>query len=149
MFHVNRAVTVSLLVALLPAMSGDGQAWLLHAHDEHPWHVHVLNPPCDHAPQSPREMPTGTHEHGDSRPGDSSGEGVVVVFPSGSAIARRCHSGIPVPSIFASPSSDSGVEAAVAPMIFDARFRWASCSPIERRLRTLDLLLSTSHALLI
>jgi hypothetical protein len=142
-----RRVVTTLLASLLVATSGNGQAWLLHAHDEHPWHAHAIDASGGLGPTGTSSRADDDHEHDESLPLDPSDEGTVVALKSGPAIAR-CGSGIEhagrgflsaiLPPVWATTASS--MTAGAQP--------WEQCAHTTAS-RAVESLLRSNHALLI
>jgi len=145
---MHRRVVTTLLTLLVVGTSGNGQAWLLHAHDEHPWHAHAIDPSGGIGPMRSDSHSDDGYEHDESLPPDPSDEGIVVVLESGPAIAR-CGSGVGN----AGPSSLTTTLLPVfatttAAMTGDAQPR-EQCAHTTNASRTVESLLRSNHALLI
>ena len=138
----------TLLTLLVVATSGHGQAWLLHAHDEHPWHAHALHASGGVGPMRGDSRSDGDHEHDESLPLDPSDEGIVVVLKSAPAIASGSpgteNTGASVLSATVLPVLATTTSAMTA----DAQPR-ERCAHTATASRAVESLLRSNHALLI
>jgi len=144
---MQRGMSVVLAI-LVAAVFGNGQAYLLHAHDEDPWHAHAMDAAGGLGPMRSDSHPHDGHEHDESFPLDPSDEGIVVVLKSAPAI--------PSYGPGAGPWSPEPLCANVSPAIATATSSMtADMQPRERcahpatASRAVESLLRSNHALLI
>jgi hypothetical protein len=143
-----RRVAATLLALLVVATSGSGQAWLLHAHDEHPWHAHAIDASGGLGSMRSDSRSDDGHEHDESLPVDPSDEGILVVLKSAPAIASYGPG--------AGPSSPGSLCSNVSPAIATAAFSMTvdtqpreRCAHTATASRAIESLLRGNHALLI
>ncbi len=143
-----RRVVATLLALLVVATSGGGRAWLLHAHDEHPWHAHAIDASGDPGLMRSDSHSDDGHEHDESLPLDPSDEGIVVVLKAAPAIASYgpgVENGGPgslsanVPAAIA--TTTSSMTAGTPPR--------GQCAHAATASRAIESLLRSNHALLI
>lgn len=136
-----------VLAILVGASFGNGQAWLLHAHDEHALHAHAIDLSRGASPMRGDSGSGDDHGHGESLPFGFSNEGIVVVLQSEPAIASfRPGTGLSGPGSLLSSVLPASATTASSIMT-DARPQQRCAHATV--LRAVDTILRSNHALLI
>ena len=144
-----RRVITSLLALLLVATSGYGQAWLLHAHDEHPWHAHAIDLSGDVGPGRGDPIPGDDHEHDEALPLESSDEGIIVVVRLELAISGGAASDVRAAGGILAANPTSICQALPAALVHDGPEWQRRCAHAVSASRAIESLLRSNHALLI
>lgn len=144
---LRRGLTVSFSFLVL-ATCGNGQAWLLHAHEEHPWHAHAIESSDGLGPVRGDSMPGDEHEHDESLPLELPDDVILVVLRTEPAISGNASPD--VQSVLGSSVTSAGpISTALTPsLVTDTRPWQQQCAHITV-LRAVDTILRSNHALLI
>lgn len=145
---MRRGLTSSLAL-LAVASSGNGQAWLLHAHDEHPWHAHAIDLADGLEPVRGDSMPGDDHEHDELLSLQSSDEGIVVVLNSEPAISGCAASDVQSALGTLGSNPISICQALPVSLMHDARLWQRQCAHVATSSRAIESVLRSNHALLI
>lgn len=141
----------TLVVLLVVGASGNGQAWLLHAHDEHPWHAHAIDLSGGLGSVSSDSLPSNGHEHDDPLPLESSDAGIVVVLNSAPAIPGSTASDVQLTlgAFSSNPTVTSTCQALSTSTMHEARLWQRQCAHPWTSPRSVESLLRSNHAILI
>ncbi|MBI4717373.1 MAG: hypothetical protein HY763_06185 [Planctomycetes bacterium] len=144
-----RRLLSSLLALAIVATSGNGQGWLVHAHDDHAWHGHALQQPEFTPPGYGDHSSDDDHRHDAPARDCPADEGIVLVIKSGVAVGGRWDGGARTTAKAACRPIPVGVDPQTRPVAG----RWALHLPPGAYgggpSSAIASLLRTNHALLI
>jgi hypothetical protein len=143
-----RRFLTSLFVLLVVATCGNGQTWLLHAHEEHAWHAHAIESSGGLGPGRGNSMPGDDHEHDEPLPLESADDTILVVLRSEPAISGSASPDVQL-AIGSSGTSAGPISTALTPSLTSDTQLWQQQCAHATALRALDTILRSNHALLI